>query len=706
MNIFGIKIEKTNAKRDEEIISKAVESIVSGLIKKSGSWEKLFLLGQQMKLSTDSIDAPYRTVASVYKPVKAICDNVPQAKIAFYNRKTGKEITDDSVKELRFLFDNPNPKQSGNDFVQEWVGYYALYGEGFIKMVNSIGSITNPSATPKTPVNLVNINPVHMKEVVDNVTLEIVKWLFNGRVEIKPTELIHTKDFNPYNPHRGLSPLSPIDDEIFIDQSTLDYNKSFFGNDATPGFVLTTDKGLNEEVRERLLKWWTERHQGAKKAFKPTVLEGGLKAQTIGNTHKEMDFVEQKRLMREEILGIWRSPKALFNITDDLNYATFMGQMKVFWLYSLMPIMRKFEDSMNRNLIWVTRPDVMLAFDLRNVPAFQEDFKDKVDTAQKLWTMGFTADEINEKLELGFNQEEWRKHWWIGFGQVPADRVLEEPLPSEDGSLGSEDDDNKDKGDDVGKSPSLDIRKQRLAKVFVGRQSSIERLMFGKIKRYIYTLRNELLHLPDEKLAHGVVDINWERKDAELLKLVEPLLLEGLRQGVDIGQEALGEKKGIADDIIEQRLQSYLKVSGQKITGINKTLKKQISDTITEAIHSGETVGGIARDILDISGGVRTAMKEFFNSASARALTIARTESTGAVNAGSMIYYQENDVKGKSWSTSGDENVRESHRHCEEQGVVKMDKPFKNGLMYPGDQSGEASEIVNCRCVLVPEVEL
>lgn len=704
MKIFGIQIEKYNPKREAENLKWVVDSVMNDLVQKSGSWDKLFLLGQQMKLFRDKVETPYQQVASVYKAVKAICDNVPQAKISFYNRKTGKEITDDSVKEFRLLFDNPNPRQSGNDFIQEWVGFYALYGEGFIKKISSIGALINP-ASKKLPAQIVNLNPKQMQEVVDAATTLVTKWNYAGRVEVSPDELIHTKDFNPYNPHRGMPPLSPIDDEIFIDQSTLDYNKQFFGNDATPNFVLSTEKGLSDDVRARLEKWWKERHQGVKNAFKPSILEGGLKAQTIANTHKEMDFVEQKRLMREEILGIWRAPKALFNITDDLNYATFMGQMKVFWIYALMPIMRKFEDSMNRNLIWTMRDDIQLAFDLRNVPAFQEDFKDKVDTAQKLWTMGFTADEINEKLELGFTTEEWRKHWWIGFGQVPADRVLEDPAGL--GAPGTQDDDSKDTGSEKGegKSPSLDTRKQIIAKVFIGRQSSLEKLMFGKIKRYIYTLRNELLHLDDEKLAHGIVDINWERKDEELLKLVEPLLLEGLRQGVDLGREALGEKKGIADDIIEQRLQSYLKVSGQKITGVNRTIKRQIADTIAEAVHEGETVAGAARDILDISGSVRSAMKEFFNSASARALTIARTESTGAVNAGSLIYYQENDVKGKSWSTSGDENVRESHRHCEDQGIVKMDKPFSNGLMYPGDQSGDAGEVINCRCVLVPEVE-
>ena len=49
----------------------------------------------------------------------------------------------------------------------------------------------------------------------------------------------------------------------------------------------------------------------------------------------------------------------------------------------------------------------------------------------------------------------------------------------------------------------------------------------------------------------------------------------------------------------------------------------------------------------------------------------------------------------------GDERLRDSHYLCEAQGAIPVDQPFQNGLRYPGDPDGDASEVVNCRCRLV-----
>lgn len=56
----------------------------------------------------------------------------------------------------------------------------------------------------------------------------------------------------------------------------------------------------------------------------------------------------------------------------------------------------------------------------------------------------------------------------------------------------------------------------------------------------------------------------------------------------------------------------------------------------------------------------------------------------------------------KVWTTVGDERVRDSHNMCEEQGEVPIDKPFHNGLQFPGDSNGGPEETANCRCWLTP----
>ena len=42
---------------------------------------------------------------------------------------------------------------------------------------------------------------------------------------------------------------------------------------------------------------------------------------------------------------------------------------------------------------------------------------------------------------------------------------------------------------------------------------------------------------------------------------------------------------------------------------------------------------------------------------------------------------------------------------CEAEGAIPVDQVFSNGLMFPGDPEGDAGEVINCRCHLMPVVD-
>lgn len=81
---------------------------------------------------------------------------------------------------------------------------------------------------------------------------------------------------------------------------------------------------------------------------------------------------------------------------------------------------------------------------------------------------------------------------------------------------------------------------------------------------------------------------------------------------------------------------------------------------------------------------------------------IVRTESTKATNVTQMlaaddeVYQME-----KTWIAIEDNRTRVTHSHRGVDGEkVNLDQPFTNGLLYPGDPSGDAAEVINCRCTL------
>ncbi len=189
-----------------------------------------------------------------------------------------------------------------------------------------------------------------------------------------------------------------------IDYFSLLYNKKFFENDASPSVTLETDRTLGEEQKKALKEAWEDGSKGVKNAFKTRLLEGGLMIKSNTQSHKEMDFIEQKKLVRDEITGNWRVPKSMFNVTESINYATFQGQMKMFWQYQIVPMLRRVEDAINMGYMERYAKGLTIGFDYKNVPAFAEDMNEKALTAQTLFNMGFTRNEINEELELGFEE--------------------------------------------------------------------------------------------------------------------------------------------------------------------------------------------------------------------------------------------------------------------------------------------------------------
>lgn len=126
--------------------------------------------------------------------------------------------------------------------------------------------------------------------------------------------------------------------------------------------------------------------------------------------------------------------------------------------------------------------------------------------------------------------------------------------------------------------------------------------------------------------------------------------------------------------------------------------KKQITASITSSILQGKSIKEIS---LDLQNRMVT-----MNQTSA--IRTARTAFTGAQNAGRLDSYfaaQKMGIKlKKEWLATLDGRTRHSHAMLDGE-KVDNEKKFSNGCMFPGDPNGPASEVYNCRCTLVADVD-
>lgn len=127
-----------------------------------------------------------------------------------------------------------------------------------------------------------------------------------------------------------------------------------------------------------------------------------------------------------------------------------------------------------------------------------------------------------------------------------------------------------------------------------------------------------------------------------------------------------------------------------------KVLVSDLRRSLTQSVAQGEGIQASAKRIQRV---IETDMN--------RSLRIARTETTTIMNKAtydSMIHASSFMPLKKEWIATADDRTRESHVHMDGE-VVSFDKHFSNGLLFPGDQNGEASEVVNCRCTMSEVIE-
>lgn len=124
-----------------------------------------------------------------------------------------------------------------------------------------------------------------------------------------------------------------------------------------------------------------------------------------------------------------------------------------------------------------------------------------------------------------------------------------------------------------------------------------------------------------------------------------------------------------------------------------------IAGQVSIGVNLGESIPKIAARIDELLSLTGTARWQN------RAVVVARTEAIGALNAGrhdafTALNEETDEELERVWLSTEDSRTRPTHVLADQQ-RVPMGAPFIVGgfpLMFPGDPSGPAQEVIQCRC--------
>jgi SPP1 gp7 family putative phage head morphogenesis protein len=404
-----------------------------------------------------------------------------------------------------------------------------------------------------------------------------------------------------------------------------------------------------------------------------------------------MQFYDLRRFNQERILQIFGMKKAVISVTDDLNYATAREQRKSWWQDTNLPIMRSILSALNF-IFFVEDTGLELQFDMSSIEALHEDYHQKVRTAERLSKLGFTANEINERLELGFENKPWRDYFYMPATLIP----IGDDQPAPPTSQPNQEELMRDR--EAKRLPvpiedkAWEQKAEQIWKAVTRRLAPLEEKVESKVKRVFYSMRKKILKALYEgtKTPQDVLELDLDIEEKELKRWVTAAYEEALIIGVASIEEELGVAIdfGLNDPVVV----NFLAQKNMKLSGITRTIRKRVAQQLAEGASKGETINELAARI-----------KNEFNFAAKRAKTIARTEVVGANNFARHEALDRTDYKEFRWFTALDEKVRETHAEMHGK-TRKVGESWIVGgysLRYPGDFAGPASEVINCRCIEV-----
>lgn len=133
-------------------------------------------------------------------------------------------------------------------------------------------------------------------------------------------------------------------------------------------------------------------------------------------------------------------------------------------------------------------------------------------------------------------------------------------------------------------------------------------------------------------------------------------------------------------------------ITGTTIEQAQELIRLATADAIELGLDEAQTAALIQSRIADVGGQLSRL----------RSRVISRTESHSASNASQQMAAKASGLPmQKEWIASISERTRSAHAQANGQ-TVGIDEPFIVGgerMMQPGDISGSAANVINCRCV-------
>ena len=289
----------------------------------------------------------WRRQPQVRTVVSFLARNTAQLGLHVYRRvsDTDRErVTDHPLAEL---LGRPNPRTTPYRFKEALVSDMAIYDNAFIAKVRYRDQ----------PRALVRVDPRRVTIVGDS-PFEASGYEVSGprgKITIPADQMIHFRGYSPLDERAGTSPMETLRGILAEEWQAQQYRQQLWRNGArTAGYLRRPLEApeWTQQAKERFRAAWQAQYAGdGAQAGGTPILEDGMEWLPAATTPRDAQYIESRKLTREEVTAAYHIPLTLVGILEHATYSNITEQHKMLYQDTLGPWLAMIQEELMLQLL-------------------------------------------------------------------------------------------------------------------------------------------------------------------------------------------------------------------------------------------------------------------------------------------------------------------------------------------------------------------
>ena len=175
-----------------------------------------------------------------------------------------------------------------------------------------------------------------------------------GNIEVDAADVVHVHGYNGIDPRQGVSPIETLRQILAEEYSATAYREQLWRNGARVAGFITRPKDApkwSDAARNRFESSWKSLYSGDNSSGGTPLLEDGMSFVSSGVTPKDAQYVESRKLTREEVAVAYHVSPVMIGLMDGATFSNVTELHKMLYQDTLAPYLTQIAQDLENQLL-------------------------------------------------------------------------------------------------------------------------------------------------------------------------------------------------------------------------------------------------------------------------------------------------------------------------------------------------------------------